>query len=248
MVADGDDDLVLFTPSQGRLCAVQRGREVTLRPGEALLLLHEEPAALIHDNVRFQGFIFPRAVLGARIGDLDAAMMRAIPQSAGPLRLLLRYLDLVRNEASLATPAVRQSVVSHIHDLAALVLGANRDTREHALSAAAAARLAAALARIAESFTDAGLSLPSVAQRLGISSRYLQHLLEASGKAFTARVNELRLQRAFALLIERGGGKRRISEIALEAGFSDVSHFNRLFRARFGDTPSGVRGVGDAGQ
>jgi AraC-like DNA-binding protein len=128
------------------------------------------------------------------------------------------------------------------------VLGANRDTREHALSAAAAARLAAALASIAESFTDAGLSLPSVAQRLGISSRYLQHLLEASGKAFTARVNELRLQRAFALLIERGGGKRRISEIALEAGFSDVSHFNRLFRARFGDTPSGVRGVGDAGQ
>jgi AraC-like DNA-binding protein len=27
----------------------------------------------------------------------------------------------------------------------------------------------------------------------------------------------------------------------LEAGFSDISHFNRLFRARFGDTPGGVR-------
>jgi AraC-like DNA-binding protein len=36
----------------------------------------------------------------------------------------------------------------------------------------------------------------------------------------------------------------RICDIALQAGFSDISHFNRLFRARFGDTPSGVRALG----
>jgi len=34
---------------------------------------------------------------------------------------------------------------------------------------------------------------------------------------------------------------RRISDIALEAGFSDLSHFNRLFHARFGETPTAVR-------
>jgi hypothetical protein len=28
--------------------------------------------------------------------------------------------------------------------------------------------------------------------------------------------------------------------VALQAGFSDISQFNRLFRARFGDTPSAV--------
>jgi transcriptional regulator GlxA family with amidase domain len=32
------------------------------------------------------------------------------------------------------------------------------------------------------------------------------------------------------------------SRVALAAGFSDISQFNRLFRARFGDTPSAVRG------
>jgi len=51
----------------------------------------------------------------------------------------------------------------------------------------------------------------------------------------------------FALLTNEQHGKRRISDIALEAGFSDISHFNRLFRARFGDTPRGVRGSWDAG-
>jgi AraC-like DNA-binding protein len=80
-----------------------------------------------------------------------------------------------------------------------------------------------------------------VASSQGISPSYLHRPIETSGTSFTARVNELRLQRAFARLTESGGGRRRISDIALEAGFSDLSHFNRLFRARFGDTPRGVR-------
>ena len=32
-----------------------------------------------------------------------------------------------------------------------------------------------------------------------------------------------------------------IIDIAFAAGFGDVSHFNRMFRRRFGDTPSDVR-------
>jgi AraC-like DNA-binding protein len=34
---------------------------------------------------------------------------------------------------------------------------------------------------------------------------------------------------------------RRISEIAAEAGFTDLSHFSRAFRRRFGMTPSDAR-------
>jgi transcriptional regulator GlxA family with amidase domain len=36
----------------------------------------------------------------------------------------------------------------------------------------------------------------------------------------------------------------RIVDVALAAGFGDVAHFNRLFRRRFGDTPSGTRTAG----
>ncbi|WP_271591808.1 helix-turn-helix domain-containing protein [Bradyrhizobium sp. CCBAU 65884] len=32
-----------------------------------------------------------------------------------------------------------------------------------------------------------------------------------------------------------------ILHIAFEVGFGDASHFNRMFRLRFGETPSGVR-------
>jgi AraC-like DNA-binding protein len=32
-----------------------------------------------------------------------------------------------------------------------------------------------------------------------------------------------------------------IIDIAFTAGFGDVSHFNRMFRRRYGETPSDVR-------
>lgn len=34
-----------------------------------------------------------------------------------------------------------------------------------------------------------------------------------------------------------------IIDIVFAAGFGDASHFNRVFRRRFGETPSGVRGA-----
>jgi len=46
-------------------------------------------------------------------------------------------------------------------------------------------------------------------------------------------------------LTEPSENRLRVIDIALEAGFSDISHFNRSFRSRFGDTPRGVRASGE---
>jgi transcriptional regulator GlxA family with amidase domain len=94
---------------------------------------------------------------------------------------------------------------------------------------------------MASHFSDPELSLAKVAHSLGISARYLQRLLETSGTSFTAHVTELRLKHAFTLLTARDLSDVCICNIALQAGFSDISHFNRLFRSRFGGTPKGVR-------
>ena len=54
------------------------------------------------------------------------------------------------------------------------------------------------------------------------------------------RLNELRLRKAAELLAR--DGERRISDIAFDCGFNDLSYFNRSFRRRFGLTPSAARG------
>ena len=135
----------------------------------------------------------------------------------------------------------RSIIRRHIVDLAVLAATTRCAIGESSASAVVATRLAAALDYIASHFSDPELSLAKVAQSLSISPRYLQRLLESSGTSFTAHVVELRLKHAFTLLTAEDLIDLRICDIALRAGFSDISHFNRLFRSRFGDTQKSVR-------
>jgi transcriptional regulator GlxA family with amidase domain len=59
--------------------------------------------------------------------------------------------------------------------------------------------------------------------------------------SFTERVMELRLQKAHAMLAGAAHRHLKIIDIAYACGFGDLSYFNRVFRQRYGDTPSGVR-------
>jgi AraC-like DNA-binding protein len=110
---------------------------------------------------------------------------------------------------------------------------------ESVLESVTAARTAAALQHTRENSYKANLSVGSVAKALGVSPRYLQKLLERSETSFTSEINTARLDHAYQLLGD--GAARKISDIALQCGFSDISHFNRQFRARFGETPRVVQ-------
>jgi AraC-like DNA-binding protein len=237
LAADGDEAMGLFINLGPKAAVSQRDRNVVLGRGDAVLISHD-PSVVIPSPEGFFGVVVPHAVLASRTKAIEAAVLRPIPHATEPLRLLWSHVRLLQDKLALSTPGLRQTAVAQVHDLIALSLDPSDEGRDH-VSAVAAARLGAALRQIADSFSDPDLSLPRLAQRQHVSPRYLQRLLETTGIPFTARVNELRLQRAFSLLV--AGDDRPIIDIALQAGFSDISHFNRLFRARFGDTPSGVR-------
>jgi AraC-like DNA-binding protein len=52
-----------------------------------------------------------------------------------------------------------------------------------------------------------------------------------------------RLAYAHRLLADPRSAHRRISDIAFEAGFGDLSRFNKAFRRQYGVTPSDVRAM-----
>jgi AraC-like DNA-binding protein len=175
---------------------------------------------------------------------VESLAVRPIPRATEALRLLASYVRSLPRNSVVTTPQLRSLMASHVQDLIAATLDQAAPRRvQH--GAIAAARLDAALQYMSTHYQKADLTVEKVARRLEISPRYLQHLLERSGMSFTERINDLRLQHAFRILTQSQNRAHRIAHIALEAGFSDISHFNRLFRCRFGDTPTGVRNQKD---
>ena len=243
-IVDGDDSIGLIVSSPGRSQLSQRGLQIELCASDAVAILHSEPVTVTYLQGLQFGLAVPRDALRLRVTNVDGLTMRPIARRTEALRLLMAYLKSAFRERALAPPTLRAAVVTHVHDLVALAISECAPLGESSTSAVVAARHGAALDHIAAHFQDPDLSLEIAAQCQGISPRYLQRLMASSGRSFTEHVNELRLQRAFELLAEPNSTARRISDIALEVGFSDVSHFNRLFRARFGDSPRHVRSAG----
>ena len=58
---------------------------------------------------------------------------------------------------------------------------------------------------------------------------------------FTDFVLSQRLARAYRMLSDPLRAGQKISTVAFDAGFGDLSYFNRVFRRRFGAAPSEVK-------
>lgn len=82
-------------------------------------------------------------------------------------------------------------------------------------------------------------SLERACRRAGMSRRHFSKLFRAqTGRSFLEHLTELRLTHAAKLLEEN---HHSIIGAAFSSGYGDLSHFYRLFRARFGQPPRAWR-------
>jgi AraC-like DNA-binding protein len=237
------DHLILGVGLSGGCVVQQHGREAVVGVGEAVLTSSADPVAVaITATSESASLRVPRAVLRPRIGDLDARVSRTIPRNTEGLSLLTGYVGALRSAEMLTNPQMCDLVVSHVYDLVALVLGAKGEARQLAeLGGGRVARRAAVFQAIESRSSNPDLSAAAVAALLGVSPRYVHLLLEETGQSFTHHLLQKRLDNAAALLRDPRRYDRRIGDIAQEAGFTDLSHFSRAFRRRFGMTPSDLR-------
>lgn len=91
------------------------------------------------------------------------------------------------------------------------------------------------------------LSPGSVAACLGLSTRALQKLFAERGTTFGAFVLRRRLDECHAQLADPGTRGQPVAELAARLGLADPSHFSRVFKSRYGLTPTEVRRTGLAG-
>ena len=237
------DDLILNVTLAGGRVMRQLGREVVVGKGEAVLSTSAEVGTCdIYGPSQWISIRIPFKVLAPMVADLDAVIIRPIPTDNEALSLLVGYIGALQDTHALARPELHRLIAGHVNELVALTVGATSDATEiargHGLRAA---RLAKILHDIDDRAADPGLSAAQVASQLGVTPRYVHALLEETGRTFSRHVLEKRLDRAMALLRAPRARAQRIADVAFEVGFGDLSYFNRVFRRRFGETPSGVR-------
>lgn len=245
LIADGRDDTALLILQKGSAVFQQREHEITLEPGNGLLIRNGDVGTLnIPDFAQYVSVCLPSSDFILPGPNADNAYLNRIFAGSAALQLVEKYTQMVMQYAqSVIAPETQETIAGQLRDLCLLV-GKNQAYGTEALpelSGVRASRLHAIKTDIAARLSSHRLTLESLARAQNVSPRYICKLFAEDGITYSQYVLQRRLDRALKMLMDPASNVKRISEIALECGFGDLSHFNRSFRRRFGMTPSEVR-------
>ncbi|MFB9886352.1 helix-turn-helix transcriptional regulator [Balneatrix alpica] len=244
LAADSDDNLMFHLPLQGGYAMQQSGGEAwELKPG----LVYLDPNE-VAGKVRFHGeqteafyLSIPRSLLNAAVPGINALLRRTTPLTP-QWRMLFNYARHLQEELPYLSKEQALTCMTHIHDLALMALGSTQEACEIAAGRGVkAARLQAIKADIERHLTHPELNANWIAARHGLSPRYIRALFADADTSFGDYVASRRLALAYRLLCDPTRRRQSIGQLALDAGFGDLSWFNARFKRLYGLTPKEVR-------
>jgi transcriptional regulator GlxA family with amidase domain len=132
--------------------------------------------------------------------------------------------------------AARERVADNLLDLIVTALLSNGD------QAALSPGMTLVRAKLwIETHIGEALSADRIAGECRLSVRHLNRLFEREGTSLMRYVWDRRLTRCHREVTDPVMRGRQMGEIAFAAGFNDLSHFSRAYRARYGCTPRDAR-------
>jgi AraC-like DNA-binding protein len=179
----------------------------------------------------------PRALAAQR--GLDVSALHGLVLRSGAAAMLGPHLLGLRRAAPDLAAADAPLLERTVLDLLVLAVGASGREVSLPASGRAAAMLIAAREEIERRLESPSLTIANLCRALGISRTTLHRLFEPEGGA-QAYIRTRRLEAAKRLLADPGN-MEPIYAVAERLGFSDAAHLSRLFRARYGLTPSDYR-------
>lgn len=243
LVSDGRDAVFVVICLEGSMLCTQGDEPQRIRPGEGVICDSAEPGGLqMETETRYWALKVARADMAKTVPHIRRLAGLPLNNTGMAVKLLTRYLDGLQGGDAVGDSREARIFGEHLLDLISIAIGAESETRQLAeRRGVRAVRHAAVLREIERNLSDSRLSAAAVAERLGVTPRYVHFLLEESGRTFSEHVLAGRLKLVEAQLGNAESGSLKISAIAREAGFTDMSYFNRCFRNHFGDTPTGCR-------
>jgi len=216
----------------------QDNREITLTPGQFTLYDSTRPYELGFNGAFSQTIIqMPRRLLTCRLGHTHQLTATVYSNDRPLEQLTFEFLHGVAHIVTQVSPDAADRLCEQALDLLETALADRLSRLDPQSSSHRSGLLMRVKAHIAAHLPDPGLSPDSVAAALGISTRYINNLLDDEKTSFRRYVLDQRLEQCRALLSSGAQANRHISDIAFAWGFNDLAHFSRSFKSRFGLSP-----------
>lgn len=239
---DGLDSISIGLVTRGQRVAQQRdGSQQRARPGELFAYDAARPSTVSWTN-------HDTSYLVIRRGDLMEALGASLPDpadltrrlAASPMRQLVvdQLRSMVRYHDTLDA-AAQAFLLDQAVQLTLFALARRSPNGQPMVADQTLFRTALRL--IHADLANPALDADRLARALGVSRATLYRAFATEGIAVAETIRNLRLDRARHLL-ETARPEMSIAEIALNCGLYDTANFSRLFRQRFGASPSQLRG------
>lgn len=240
--SSGRETMGLSVVLSGEAQILTESGEHVVRAGDLCLLSsHEVFTKRLSANYHEQFLYLPIPValaLGRSVPVMGQRVIVAPRRGLGAV-LADTVSSLARSRREITQPEWN-TALGAVFELAAGVFG--RPDPERLIASARDAQRERAMRYLEANLADPELSPVRIAAALGISPRYL-HLLFETGTSVSATILGRRLERCRTAISDPAQRHRAVSEIAFSWGFNDAAHFSRTFRARFGVSPSELRGA-----
>ena len=223
----------------GDLDAEQGGRSFRLDAGAVGVFDTARPYRLrLSDDASFAILVVPYRAFPGWQEASPRACGRRIADGIAPRAAIAALMSLngLSREAVRAEGALVMTAVKWM--LSGPVLGG---TPQHGGEGMESTLMARARRHIVEHLGDPSLDPDRLASALCMSRRSLYLLFKEHGLTPSRVICEIRLDRARQSLEDPGQSHQKMTNIAFDVGFPDYATFSRLFKARFGITPSAFR-------
>jgi len=229
-IAGASEEQYLITiPRQSPVEFRQLGREVRCDPGGFIIERGDEPYRFAYGTANDLCVLkVAKPVLAEKLRNPDLYCALVFNGREGIGSLFTTMAQQIQAQTRAQSPA---------DGLSGQVLG--RHLVELLAPSVREAHRRRAEAVILNGLSNPDLSPETIAEAVGISKRYLHELFAEVNCTVSQFVREQRLRAARDLMMMPNPGP--MSDIAYRFGFSDRAQFSRLFKAMFGQTPSGYR-------
>jgi AraC-like DNA-binding protein len=237
---DGCDDISIDVMRYCQSASIDHGGESHLRAGDVCIVDYSQPIEVKRSRHAAIGLIMPRSRVREAMGSDVGALAGSRLPARGMTAVLRHHLLTTLNEAAFMSSSERVLAVDAAAQMALAILRTGRfgtaDSEQFSAGFYGAARRVIDL-----QCSNADLTPDRVARALGCSRATLYRIFAGRGESVAAAIWSARTERARRMLASPQGMGLLISDIALNCGFTELPTFTRMFKRRFGMTPSEAR-------